>query len=682
MRKPARAPKTVTAARWIHPKTTRPSADARRPPEPVWTAAEAMGRTLDAMPDRIDIRDWLYRPTLAPLPRAIVNCDRVPEILDQGSEGACTGFALAAVIQFHQKMRGVRRPSVSARMLYEMARRYDEWPGESYDGSSARGAMQGWVAHGVVSRDSWPHRLHGPQHLTPARTEEGRLVPGGAYYRVQHRGIRDMHAALADVGILYVTLMVHRGWDDPQSDLRRVAPAWKLPTIQREGRATDGHAVAFVGYTRDGFIVQNSWGPGWGADGFALLPYEDYLLHSTDVWVAQLGVPVAIDLWSSGGMADSSAGIQRATPSIPLADIRPYTINVGNNGVLSDSGNYWTTEDDLARLFTETIPQTAGKWKKQRVMLYLHGGLNDELEAAARVVAFRDVCLANQIYPLHLMWETGGRETLRAILQDYLTDPDERAGNWLRDFRDHLIEAKDRTFELTVSRPGTAMWGEMKENARLASERNDERGAIQLIVRHAANALQQRSAAERAKWEIHLVAHSAGTIMVAYALERLMRLGVSLKSISFLAPAITTQLFKDRMLSAIRAKTCPQPTVFVLSDDGERDDNVGPYGKSLLYLVSNAFEGRRDTPLLGMQRCLQPLPEQTPPDQEIASLFQSPIGGRPSLVVAGVSLGPESECRSDSHGGFDNDEWTLNAVLERVLGEAPRRKFTARDLQY
>jgi len=26
-----------------------------------------MGRTLDAMPDRIDIRDWLYRPTLAPL---------------------------------------------------------------------------------------------------------------------------------------------------------------------------------------------------------------------------------------------------------------------------------------------------------------------------------------------------------------------------------------------------------------------------------------------------------------------------------------------------------------------------------------------------------------------------------------------------------------------------------------
>lgn len=641
-----------------------------------------MGRTLDAMPDRIDIRDWLYQPTLAPLPDRVINCDEVPEIMDQGSEGACTGFALAGVIQFHQQRRGVRRPRVSPRMLYEMARRYDQWPGDGYEGSSARGAMQGWVAHGVCRRDSWPYRLHGAQNFTPARAQEARLVPGGAYYRVQHRSIRDMHAALADVGILYVTLMVHRGWDDPRSQFRHAGSGWRLPTIRREGRATDGHAVAFVGYTRDGFIVQNSWGPKWGADGFALLPYEDYLLHSTDVWVAQLGVPVGIDLWSSDRGADSTAGLQRAATSIPLADIRPYIVNVGNNGVLSDSGSYWTTEEDLSRLFTESIPHTARTWKKQRVMLYLHGGLNAEAEVAARVVAFRDVCLENEIYPLHMMWETGGRDTLRAILEDYVTKADERAGGWLKDFRDHLVEAKDRTFELTVSRPGTALWNEMKENARLTSERSDERGAMQLLVTHAAKALKSLTAADRANWELHIVAHSAGSIVAAYALERVMRLGVALKSISLLAPAITTQLFKERMVSAITRRKCCQPTVFVLSDDGERDDNVGPYGKSLLYLVSNAFEGRRNTPLLGMQRFLQPLPEQDPPDDELVRLFQKPVDGRPSLVVAGAGLGALSESKSDSHGGFDNDEWTLNAVLMRILGQEPRRKFSARDLQY
>jgi predicted alpha/beta hydrolase family esterase len=678
----ARKPVPVAPPPAVHPKTTRPSAEVRRPPEPAVTVAQRMGRKLDAMPDRIDIRDWLYQPNLAPLPDVVVNCDEVPEILNQGNEGACTGFALAAVIQFHQHRRGIHRPRVSPRMLYEMARHYDEWPGESYEGSSARGAMQGWVAHGVCKRDSWPNTLHGPGNFTSDRANEARLLPGGAYYRVQHRSIRDMHAALADVGILYVTLMVHTGWNDPKSERRQAGAGRRLPTIRREGRATDGHAVAFVGYTRDGFIVQNSWGASWGADGFAILPYEDFLLHSTDVWVAQLGVPIGIDLWSSDRGADSTAGLQRAAPAIPLTDIRPYIVNVGNNGVLSDSGSYWTTDDDVARLFAQAIPDAATKWQKQRVMLYLHGGLNSEAEVAARVVAFRDVCLENEIYPLHLMWETGGGETLRGILEDYVTTAQERAAGWLQNFRDHLVEAKDRTFELTVSRPGTAMWDKMKENARLVSERDDERGVIQLLVAQASKALKSLTAANRANWELHIVAHSAGSIMAAYALAEVMRLGVALKSISFLAPAMTTALFKERMLRAIRSKKCVQPTVFVLSDEGERDDDVGPYGKSLLYLVSNSFEGQRYTPLLGMQKSLQRLPDQDPPDPDLARLFQTPVGGRPSLVVAGASVNGVIESKSESHGGFDNDEWTLNAVLTRILDHEPERKFTARDLQY
>ena len=36
-----------------------------------------------------------------------------------------------------------------------MARRYDEWPGEDYTGSSARGAMKGWHKHGVCAEAEW-----------------------------------------------------------------------------------------------------------------------------------------------------------------------------------------------------------------------------------------------------------------------------------------------------------------------------------------------------------------------------------------------------------------------------------------------------------------------------------------------------------------------------------------------
>ena len=196
------------------PKTTRPESPSRRDTVDEQSVGEKIGKTLDAFPDKIDLRDWAYHPTLQILPDEVVNCPLVPEILDQGSEGACTGFALAAVINFllHQR-RATRR--VSPRMLYELARRYDEWPGEKYEGSSSRGAMKGWERHGVCRRELWPNDWHGPQHFNQAIAEQAVLTPGGTYYRVNFRQVRDIHAAIYEVGIVYVTLTVHAGWNEP-----------------------------------------------------------------------------------------------------------------------------------------------------------------------------------------------------------------------------------------------------------------------------------------------------------------------------------------------------------------------------------------------------------------------------------------------------------------------------------
>ena len=59
------------------------------------------------------------------------------------------------------------------------------------------------------------------------------------------------------------------------------------------------------------------------------------------------------------------------------------------------------------------------------------------------------------------------------------------------------------------------------------------------------------------------------------------------------------------------------------------------------------------------------------------------VDGRPSLVIAGAAgSDAASISRSETHGGFDNDEWTLNSILHRILGRAPSPKFGQRDLQY
>lgn len=123
-------------------------------------AAKKLQRTFDAMPDTLDFRDVMYVPALIEVP-PVSDVDgfrslNLP-VLDQGSEGACTGFGLATVANYLLSGRGKRKlaDEVSAWMFYAMAKRYDEWPGEDYSGSSARGAVKGWHKHGVCALRLW-----------------------------------------------------------------------------------------------------------------------------------------------------------------------------------------------------------------------------------------------------------------------------------------------------------------------------------------------------------------------------------------------------------------------------------------------------------------------------------------------------------------------------------------------
>ena len=128
--------------------------------------------------------------------------------------------------------------------------------------------------------------------------------------------------------------------------------------------------------------------------------------------------------------------------------------------------------------------------------------------------------------------------------------------------------------------------------------------------------------------EIHLVAHSAGSILLAHLAELLTSSasgsGVRITTCSLWAPACTIDLFRQTYLSLLRRRRIESLAIFTLSEEAERDDHCAHiYNKSLLHLVSNAFEARpriplvRDgVPLLGMARHLGPelreLPTESP----------------------------------------------------------------------
>ena len=344
--------------------------------------------------DPLDLRDLTYEGSLDALPRRLDNRPNVPRpMLNQKTEGACTGFGLAAVVNYlianHPEARdwkeGRRSWQVSPRMLYEMAKRYDEWPGEDYEGSSIRAAMKGWHRHGVCTEALWKYRPGVSERPTPERLADARKRPLGNYFRVRHLHLSHMHAALREVGILCASARVHEGWIKPAGG-----------RITFSAKSIGGHAFAIVGYDEHGFWIQNSWGPTWGRNGFAHLTYDDWLENGWDCWVARLGVPIERRDQSVVELGGRSITLGRPPAEAEmLHDIRPHFVNLGNDGRLSASGRYSTTPDDLRDIFEGDqerratsrghLAEEISGWRQPKILLYAHGGLNSESDSVISI---------------------------------------------------------------------------------------------------------------------------------------------------------------------------------------------------------------------------------------------------------------------------------------------------------
>src|SRR5512138_1259308 len=356
-------------------------------------------RTLDVRPDDTDARDYIFQPSLRALPSR-TDHRGLARVLDQGSEGACVGFALATVVNvgLGRMVSGSTRPrrvrsrdGVSPRMLYEMGRRYDEWQGENYEGTSLRGAMKGWHKHGVTTTTSWPYlRTSGGKRVPdrqfgPERAREAARRPIGAYYRIVDSDVGHVQAAIVEGDAVLASAWIHRGW--LPAGLGR--PRDGLRVIQRVRSTTGLHAFAIVGHTPNGFIVQNSWGPRWGSHGYALLPYDDWFENRQDAWVARpgpetrdsTGEPRIFVVDFVGGRGGDRAGTTVSGLELDPEAI-PYLVNTGDRGALSADGLVGTRREDLAGMAERVLLSSPLVDGNRHVVLYAHGGLNAEASSA------------------------------------------------------------------------------------------------------------------------------------------------------------------------------------------------------------------------------------------------------------------------------------------------------------
>ena len=148
--------------------------------------------------------------------------------LDQGSEGACAGFAIAHSLACHPEPASV--DAALARDIYHDAQRIDEFPGGSYAGAD-------------------PHM-------------EGTSVLAG--FRIAKR--RELRTGLS-TGPAVLGVSWHAGMSSPDSS----------GMIRPVGSIVGGHAICCRGYDaqRRLFILRNSWGGRWGVDGDCFVSLDD-----------------------------------------------------------------------------------------------------------------------------------------------------------------------------------------------------------------------------------------------------------------------------------------------------------------------------------------------------------------------------------------------------------------------
>jgi len=163
------------------------------------------------------------------------NC---PVVLDQGEEGACTGFAVSAEAAARPvRVKGITNDVAFA--VYRRARQLDDIPGEDYDGSTTLGAMKAGVERGWYESYRW---AFGEDDLALAVGYHGPAVLGIPWFS---------------------------GMDEVPDDY----------ILKVSGKIRGYHDILCNGYDRKKglYRLHNSWGPKYGLNGEVFVSADDML---------------------------------------------------------------------------------------------------------------------------------------------------------------------------------------------------------------------------------------------------------------------------------------------------------------------------------------------------------------------------------------------------------------------
>lgn len=236
------------------------------------------------LPDHRDFQYAAVRRVTARLPTAVDLRPACPPVEDQGNLGSCTANAIAGALEFLELKDGLPLMDLSRLFVY-YNERVMEHTVQSDSGAQIRDGIKSVAKQGVCSELKWPYLI-----------SKFKLKPTPTCYKeaLKHRiveyqslaSLTDMRACLSDGYPFVFGYAVYESFESEQ-----VAQTGVVPMPQKNERLLGGHAVLAVGYSdkQKRFIVRNSWGTGWGMQGYFTMPYA-YLTNpqlASDFWVVR-----------------------------------------------------------------------------------------------------------------------------------------------------------------------------------------------------------------------------------------------------------------------------------------------------------------------------------------------------------------------------------------------------------
>jgi C1A family cysteine protease len=233
------------------------------------------------------------------LPKSINLREWCSPVEDQGMLGSCTAHAGAGIIEYYERKSFGKHIDASRLFLYKVTRNLMKMKGDI--GAYLRTTIGAMVLFGVPPEDYWPYADDEkkfdkePPAFCYAFAQNYQTIK---YYR------HDPPETPANTILNGVKTYLASGHPamfgfTVYNSIEQAEKTGKIPFPSSREKIEGGHAVAVVGYddsikinntygqkeTTGALLIRNSWGKGWGEEGYGWLPY-DYILKglAEDFW--------------------------------------------------------------------------------------------------------------------------------------------------------------------------------------------------------------------------------------------------------------------------------------------------------------------------------------------------------------------------------------------------------------